>query len=540
MTSAADIGAAGHHRCAHALVPVVRPTPPPLARASIHGAVTAVERVGDRYWVLRVAAPHIARTSLPGQFVMISIAAPDEPVIILPRPDRGVRRRPRRGNDRPVHRRRRRRHAPSGVARRRASSRRWSVRSGAAFRSAQSRGTCCWSVGASASAPSPSSHGPSRRARSGSRPSSSGRHGGALVGVGPTRVGTERSGDRHRRGRHERPVEHSRALAPRPHGDHPARHDRDVRVGSAARAVHRPRRAVGERPCTRRSRSTWRAASGYCHGCARSANGTDHEGSLVCTDGPVFEVDRRPAVNRGDARKPVGADFRPDDGDRGGQGVTHADHVCAHGLADGAGRSDVGKVVDEAAGGVDDSASAARVEAPRRGGDLTGLGAVPHDEHERMGQQLSGSTTPRPRWCSRPPRRRERNHSPRCAPRRAELARSATWACRPAIADRPDPAGRRRRVRGPHEDEDPLAVAIASSRNGRTLSRPKYGFTVRASASKAAGRPGPRPSEERGGVRRRCRRYVVALGISDDQQAGLVRELDLSRYACRPPIPSCS
>ena len=151
MTSSADFGS-DITAAPRALVPVVAGPDAPRPRL-VHGAVTAVERVGDRYWVLRVAAPHIAQTSLPGQFVMISIAAADEPVIILPRPIAvyGVDRR--RGNDRPVHRRRRRRHAPSGVADAAESSRRWSVRSAAAFRSAASRGTCCWSVGASASAP---------------------------------------------------------------------------------------------------------------------------------------------------------------------------------------------------------------------------------------------------------------------------------------------------------------------------------------------------------------------------------------------------
>ena len=29
---------------------------------------------------------------------------------------------------------------------------------------------------------------------------------------------------------------------------------------------------------------------GYCHGCALPTSGAGHEGALVCTHGPVFEV----------------------------------------------------------------------------------------------------------------------------------------------------------------------------------------------------------------------------------------------------------
>jgi dihydroorotate dehydrogenase electron transfer subunit len=292
VTASADFGS-DITATPRALVPVV--AGPDVARPRlIHGPVTAVERVGDRYWVLRVAAPHIARTSLPGQFVMISIAAPDEPVIILPRPIAvyGVERDA--GTiDLCI--------GVVGAGTRRLASLTPGVVTtvvGPLGRSfplghvtqhlllvGRGIGVCSLTELSRAAT--------ERQIRV--TAVVSGRHGGALVGV--DRLG--------RHGAHVMTVTDADGTS-----------DPDqLRASLLARGAISPPDMIATCGSDRLLELCSDLASGwdttlytsveehmacglgYCHGCARPVSGTDHEGSLVCTDGPVFQVDRRSAVS---------------------------------------------------------------------------------------------------------------------------------------------------------------------------------------------------------------------------------------------------
>jgi dihydroorotate dehydrogenase electron transfer subunit len=70
-------------------LPAFRPVPVDPAAVKpcvVQAPIVATEQVGDRYWVLRLTATEVAAGSRPGQFVMISLGAPDESLITLPRP----------------------------------------------------------------------------------------------------------------------------------------------------------------------------------------------------------------------------------------------------------------------------------------------------------------------------------------------------------------------------------------------------------------------------------------------------------------------
>ena len=58
-------------------------TDPPLL---LDAPVADHHRIGDEYWRLVLDAPEVARRTQPGQFVMLTVAAPDEPAPVLPRP----------------------------------------------------------------------------------------------------------------------------------------------------------------------------------------------------------------------------------------------------------------------------------------------------------------------------------------------------------------------------------------------------------------------------------------------------------------------
>ena len=244
MTSSADFGS-DITAAPRALVPVVAGPDAPRPRL-VHGAVTAVERVGDRYWVLRVAAPHIAHTSLPGQFVMISIAAADEPVIILPRPiavygvdrDAGT-------IDLCI--------GVVGAGTRRLASLTPGVVTtvvgplGRSFPlSHVTRHLLLVGRGIGVCSLTELSRAATERQISVTAVVS-GRHGGALVGVDRldghgAHVMTVTDAD----GTSDPDELRASLLARR--GDQPSRHDRDVRVGSAPRALHRPRQRMGRDP----------------------------------------------------------------------------------------------------------------------------------------------------------------------------------------------------------------------------------------------------------------------------------------------------
>ena len=63
----------------------------PLAPARVdphlvEAPVLAHDRLTPEYWRLRLGAPGIARVAQPGQFVMLTVAPPEEPAPVLPRP----------------------------------------------------------------------------------------------------------------------------------------------------------------------------------------------------------------------------------------------------------------------------------------------------------------------------------------------------------------------------------------------------------------------------------------------------------------------
>jgi len=60
--------------------------PPAVAPRLLEAPIVGHDRVGTEYWQLTLAAPDVARTAAPGQFVMLTIARPGEPAPVLPRP----------------------------------------------------------------------------------------------------------------------------------------------------------------------------------------------------------------------------------------------------------------------------------------------------------------------------------------------------------------------------------------------------------------------------------------------------------------------
>jgi dihydroorotate dehydrogenase electron transfer subunit len=63
--------------------PFAPSVPPPLL---LDAPVADHRQVADEYWRLVLEAPEVARRTQPGQFVMLTVAAPDEPAPVLPRP----------------------------------------------------------------------------------------------------------------------------------------------------------------------------------------------------------------------------------------------------------------------------------------------------------------------------------------------------------------------------------------------------------------------------------------------------------------------
>ncbi|MQA02480.1 MAG: dihydroorotate oxidase electron transfer subunit [Streptosporangiales bacterium] len=66
------------------LVPL--PPAPRQAPNSVDAEVVANAHVGDRYWRLDVAAPHVAAFARPGQFVMVTVTRTVREGPVLPRP----------------------------------------------------------------------------------------------------------------------------------------------------------------------------------------------------------------------------------------------------------------------------------------------------------------------------------------------------------------------------------------------------------------------------------------------------------------------
>lgn len=60
-----------------------QPRPEPCM---VEAVVLAHHHVADRYWLLRLRAPEIARVARPGQFVMLTVAHAEESTPVLPRP----------------------------------------------------------------------------------------------------------------------------------------------------------------------------------------------------------------------------------------------------------------------------------------------------------------------------------------------------------------------------------------------------------------------------------------------------------------------
>ncbi|HEY3688527.1 MAG TPA: hypothetical protein VGL93_36145 [Streptosporangiaceae bacterium] len=56
------------------------------APATLDADVLANEHLDDRYWKLSIAAPHVARAYLPGQFVMLTVTRSVRSGPVLPRP----------------------------------------------------------------------------------------------------------------------------------------------------------------------------------------------------------------------------------------------------------------------------------------------------------------------------------------------------------------------------------------------------------------------------------------------------------------------
>jgi dihydroorotate dehydrogenase electron transfer subunit len=270
--------------------PTLRPvatdpsTAPPLL---VRSAISTIEQVGDRYWVLRLVAPAVAATALPGQFVMVSLAAPEEPVITLPRPIAVY------GVD-----------AATGTIDLCIGV----VGAGTERLASLEPGTLTTIVGPlgrsfplSPAAPDVLLVGRgigvcsltelARAAAAGGASVTavvSGRHGGALVGVdrlarhGATVVGvtdTDGSSD---------PTALAATLRGRFDGRPPAMvatcgSERllDMCVGLAGAWGAALYTSVEEHMA---------CGLGYCHGCALPGRGAEREGPLVCTHGPVFEV----------------------------------------------------------------------------------------------------------------------------------------------------------------------------------------------------------------------------------------------------------
>jgi dihydroorotate dehydrogenase electron transfer subunit len=60
--------------------------PPPAVPQLYDAPIIAHEPMGPEYWRLTLGARDAAQTCSPGQFVMLTIARPDEPAPVLPRP----------------------------------------------------------------------------------------------------------------------------------------------------------------------------------------------------------------------------------------------------------------------------------------------------------------------------------------------------------------------------------------------------------------------------------------------------------------------
>jgi dihydroorotate dehydrogenase electron transfer subunit len=63
------------------------PEDPPRASPDCHPATVLGNRiVADRYWRMSLAAPHVAQTARPGQFVLLTPSHSPEDSVVLPRP----------------------------------------------------------------------------------------------------------------------------------------------------------------------------------------------------------------------------------------------------------------------------------------------------------------------------------------------------------------------------------------------------------------------------------------------------------------------